>query len=114
MSVPTGSITNPKFPYTFTVPSGVQTVAITLTLDVSGGTYNLNPLYIGVTPGSTHKLKMFSYQSAQEMVFGLECGTHDIAWTMGKVPFREFNSFTCRSISFSPEINTHTPCVTDY
>lgn len=112
MSVPTGSYEG-NLPY-FVIPANVHILALSLTMDVSGGIFTLDPVYIGVTPGSYHKPESFSYEQGPTMVFGVQCSTHDnMGWMMHRVPLREFNSFTYR-ISWSPSINTHTPDVNDY
>ena len=84
------------------MPSGVQTVSLNPTIDVSGGTFTLGPIYIGVTSGSLHKLTSFGYQRGQSMVFGVQCGMHNnMSWAVHSVPFADFNYFTYR-ISWSP------------
>lgn len=112
VSVPTGSYEG-DLPY-FVIPANVHILALSITIDVSGGIFTLDPVYIGVTPGSYHKPESFSYEQGQTMVFGVQCSTHDnMGWMMHRVPLREFNSFTYR-ISWSPEINKKTPTITDY
>ena len=112
VSVPTGSYEG-DLP-NFVIPANVHILALSLTMDVSGGIFTLDPVYIGVTPGSYHKPKSFFHGQGQTMVFGVQCSTHDnMSWMVHGVPLREFNSFTYR-ISWSPEINKKTPTITDY
>lgn len=77
-----------------------------------------DPFYIGVTPGSSHKLKLFVKRvgGGQMLVGGIACGTHDNEWGVYDVApaaeglYRLINY----TISWSPEINAHAPNRSDY
>lgn len=118
VSIPTGSVTitekdNLYSTHTFTVPAGIKVVELRLTEYYS--TYG--PIYIGVTPGSSHNLRLYGRQWSQIRLYGVICGTHhDVEW--GKpIPYPisgGYLRFLNYIISWSPEINTHTPDYTDY
>ena len=82
---------------------------------VNGHTYTLNAVYIGVTPGTLHNLKKYRGGVSQTVLLGVKCGAHDnVTWVMVGIPRTESVEGLDYIISWSPEINTHTPTVTDY
>lgn len=119
VSIPTGSVTITEdkiySTYTFTVPAGIKVVALRLTEYYQ--TYG--PMYIGVTPGSSHNLRLYSHYAvgAQMIAYEVICGTHHNAtWGHAVLCPRVDGGlrFLNYIISWSPEINTHTPDSTDY
>lgn len=125
VSIPTGSINLPSSynqTIDFTVPTGIKVVALYQTLDLSGqvtdnSRHTISTFYIGVTPGSSHKLTNFFQGNPNTMAgthFGVKCGTHNNAWVGEGVPPLVFVVSVKYRISWSPEINTHTPDHTDY
>lgn len=105
VNVPTGEITVGDAA-DFTVPNGVRV------LEVSEN-YSSYSRYVGVTPNTTHHLILGLEEddSGVRMTYRLECSTHHykqyIAWGSSEYSERAV-------IRWSPEINNHTPDVTDY
>lgn len=106
--VPTGSVRLYRGTKTFTVPKGVTVINAVANNEVDGAEW-----YIGVTPMSTHLLKVASYteedpELGEIEILYLNCYTHDaLEWdSVG-----DANYFT---LSWSPEINKQTPDVADY
>lgn len=96
-AIPTGEIT---ITYSdvihFTVPYGVHVLQVS---SMNGHRVN----YIGVTPNYTHVIHVKSYSE----YYSLICSTHnDKQWLTS-----DDKHFT---ILWSPEINKHTPDITDY
>lgn len=109
-SVQTGSIDRLYYdPFKFTVPDGVRILKIDLIVnDVPG-----KPSYVGVTPGSIHELEMEEYAPQITVTYTVKCSTHNKSYIAARFPVAGGPTVTYR-ISWSPEINTHTPDVTDY
>lgn len=110
MSVPTGSIVI-YGRRNFTVPNGVKIIQVSY--DV-GGIIG----YVGVTSGSQHTLESFTGGDAQPTTpHGVVCITHEssennyIEWVCIPLPHEADPEYR---LSWSPEINTHTPNITDY
>ena len=110
--IPTGSVETEYVNdvIDFTVPVGIRV----LKLYYENGSIR----YIGVTPGTIHKLEVTrrhwwtTHQSRWRTVF--TCQTHSKTWyasTPGGVHSVEKAHFT---ISWSPEINKQTPTIKDY
>lgn len=105
VNVPTGEITVGDS-VDFTVPNGVRV------LEVSEN-YSSYSRYVGVTPNTTHHLVLGLEEDdpGVRMTYRLECSTHHykqyIAWTSSEYSERAV-------IRWSPEINNHTPDITDY
>lgn len=105
VNVPTGEITVDDAA-DFTVPNGVRV------LEVSGN-YSSYSRYVGVTPNTTHHLMLGLEEDdpGVRMTYRLKCSTHNykkyITWVSS-----EYSE--CAVIRWSPEINNHTPDVTDY
>lgn len=97
-AIPTGQMSLDRlheFIY-FTVPYGVNVIKVTARHE--GSVH-----YIGVTPNQTHRLVVNIHHQAYE----LQCTTHnDKPWQTSGYP--EF------TLLWSPEINKHTPDITDY
>jgi hypothetical protein len=95
-------------------------IALEVTVDLSGAvtsnsSHTTQTVYIGVTPGSSHKLKQYRRQYSQTMLFGVQCGTHnDVRWVDRGVPITVYIDSVAYRISWSPEINTHIPDIKDY
>lgn len=94
----------------FTVPMGITVLKINYEDDDSQ--------YVGVTPGSTHTLKIYTTEGNEDVLYGVEVYCHDhraywfdIAWQdepyLGKPEASVY-------ISWSPEINKKTPTRKDY
>lgn len=122
VSIPTGSV---DLPYNqtidFTVPTGIKVVALYQTLELGGEVSDNRPItstfYIGVTPGSSHKLTKYIHPTGNMngTFFGVQCGTHNnVRWVDRGVPPLVYVVSLRYRISWSPEINTHTPDRTDY
>lgn len=105
VNVPTGEITVDGA-VDFTVPNGVRV------LEVSEN-YSSYSRYVGVTPNTTHHLVLGLEEKdpGVRMTYCLKCSTHHykqyIAWASSEYSERAV-------IRWSPEINNHTPDVTDY
>lgn len=108
--VPTGSI---EMSYgdsvNFTVPAGVSVLAIT-----TAGAFGKVPIYVGVTPGSVHRFTVtrkhyYVSHGGYPYNYYLKCATHG-----DKVLRSHGRTSSHFTISWSPEINTHTPKATDY
>ena len=105
--VPTGSI---ELSYdggavNFTVPAGVRVLKV-------DNAYHSVIKYVGVTPGSVHKLQVTRHVRGWGHMYRLNCITHDKEYN--GVNGKCFNKDHHFVISWSPEINTHSPDVTDY
>lgn len=97
-AIPTGEVSLEglnKIIY-FTVPYGVNVIKAIARHE--GSVH-----YIGVTPNQTHRIAISRYHNSYE----LECTTHnDKRWQISG-----YSEFT---LLWSPEINKHTPDITDY
>lgn len=123
INIPTGS-TNFNYTGIFTPPPNVKVVKVRL----YGTDYYGNKIdettFVGVTPSREYKLTgelPFERQDEQEMfymdavLYNVVTGTNKLVYWIG---VDEYNAdgadpLSC-TISWSPEINTHTPTVTDY
>ena len=104
--VPTGRVhVGGENIFIFTVPAGIKVIAVmTPTTD-----YGQHPIYIGVIPNSVHKLKWRVKYGVNTDTFYLECLSHNkIQWAVNQ------DYYFDATLYWSPEINTHTPDVTDY
>lgn len=93
----------------FTVPAGVRVLAIT-----TAGAFGKVPKYVGVTPGSVHRFTVtrkhyYRPHGGYPYNYYLKCATHG-----DKVLRSHGRTSSHFTISWSPEINTHTPKATDY
>lgn len=91
------------------IPLGVNVVKCEV--DGISGT----DIYVGVSPGLSHLLKNVIADNPMlpDITSRIVCDSHGgIEWCKWQIP-REYIRITC-VISWSPEINTHTPTVTDY
>ena len=95
----------------FTVPNGVKIIQVSY----DGSDKAIS--YVGVTSGSQHTLESFTGADAQPITpHGVWCITHKISgeykyWGFVRLPYEVDPKYR---LSWSPEINTHTPDVTDY
>lgn len=105
---PTGSVTIPfNDSLRVNIPLGVNVVKCEL-----GGKSGTD-IYVGVSPNSSHMLYNVIHDNSQLPVImnKIDCDSHGgIEWCKWQTP-REDIRWT---ISWSPEINTHTPDITDY
>lgn len=105
VDVPTGSVTL-SFNMDFTVPAGVNVIKVN---PQGSGRY---VSYVGVTPGTKHHLQPFVGHSQGMVGYGIKCTSHqDKYWIIFTIPAEVDIKYT---LSWSPEINTHTPKVNDY
>lgn len=86
---------------TFTVPTGIKVIEVKYKSPL--GEQHIMTKYIGVTPRATHSL---AWVQAALKFRKLQCATHSIAWAS--------TALHDVTLSWSPEINKHTPTVTDY
>lgn len=101
-AISTGSMTVPyKTNVTFTIPTGIKVIKVEHKQPL--GDQNIITNYIGVTPGATHSLEWIK---GILKFLHLQCATHSIEWTNSTL----FDV----TLSWSPEINKHTPNITDY
>ena len=97
---------------TFTVPMGITVLEIEYDPTLSGNNY------VGVTPGSTHKLTIESAEGATDSPYyvGVYCDTHSKYW--GEFTWRDDPDLgdpdTTVTIRWSPEINKKSLTRTDY
>lgn len=89
----------------FTVPAGVRVLKV-------DNAHHGVVTYVGVTPGSVHNLKVTASRSGVFRNYRLACMTHNKGYN--NVNGQCFNEDHHFFISWSPEINTHTPNNTDY
>ena len=104
VNVPTGGIAVVGED-SFTVPSGIHVIEICSDLD---------PVYVGVTPNTTHSVFIqvnLSRHVRYHITIG--CTSHNKIYTTGYIPFKKKLDDTM-FINWSPEINKKTPTVTDY
>ena len=118
VSIPTGSIDiqEDETPLNFTVPTGITVLKVELWV---GSNSNSKIAYVGVTPGSVHTI-MLQHGNSQLPVIphAVVCTTHrhpnnNPITVYVVIGIQDYQPMTAR-ISWSPEINTHTPTVTDY
>lgn len=105
---PTGSIII-QGSDSFTVPQGVTVIYIT---------GEFNAVYVGVTPNTTHEI-IVKLNEVRENIFRVivGCTSHKITYVtdMNQIQDGDDHSYLANiRISWSPEINTHTPDVKDY
>ena len=106
VNVPTGTVLFQGG--NFTVPSGITVLKIS---------YGDDTQYVGVTPGSTHTLEVWTGEEAEGVyyvdVFCYNDRTYWFQTFWNDEPYLGDPDASV-DISWSPEINTHTPDVTDY
>lgn len=123
VSIPTGSI---NFNYTgvFTPQKNVKVVKVRLYgIDYYGNKID-ETTFVGVTPSREYRLTgELPYKRSDEqeifymdaVLYNVVTGTNKLVYWIGETEYNadgaDLLSFT---ISWSPEINTHTPNVTDY
>ena len=112
--IPTGSI-EVKYQdgeINFTVPVGIHVLKVELTVNTK-----LKPTYVGVTPGTIHKLKVTRSRipSTHQLIHTahIGCTTHKKKYYL-KRPWNVNLNNSRFTISWSPEINKQTPGVKDY
>lgn len=97
---------------TFTVPMGITVLEIEYDTEVSGNEY------VGVTPGSTHKLTIESEEGTESSNYyvSVYCDTHSKYWGMFEWADEPYLGVPEDSviIRWSPEINKKSPTFTDY
>lgn len=112
--IPTGSIemeNDEGLTYTlFTVPAGIRVLKVE-------NSYHGIIKYVGVTPGSVHNLNVERYSHNKYHHVSLYC--YRLICVSHSKKYNDVNNNCSNSrhsfrISWSPEINTHTPDVTDY
>lgn len=111
--IPTGSI---EVSYkggaiNFTVPAGIHVLKVVFA-------YNTKPTYVGVTPGTIHKLKVTRVHinsTHQAFIYTtyIVCRTHTKKY-YSKHLWNVSQDRARFTISWSPEINKETPTVKDY
>lgn len=110
--IPTGSI---EVSYkggaiNFTVPAGIHVLKVVFA-------HNTKPTYVGVTPGTIHKLKVTRSRIPSTHQFihtaHIVCTTHTKKY-YSKRPWNVSQDRSRFTISWSPEINKETPTVKDY
>lgn len=97
---------------TFTVPSGITVLEIEYDTEVSGNEY------VGVTPGSTHKITIESEEGTDSSPYYVHayCDTHREYWGSFEWIDEPYLGVPNDSviIRWSPEINKKSPTRTDY
>lgn len=97
---------------TFTVPSGITVLEIEYDTEVSGNEY------VGVTPGSTHKIQIESDEGTDSSPYYVDvyCDTHREYWGSFEWIDEPYLGVPSDSviIRWSPEINKKSPTRTDY
>lgn len=97
---------------TFTVPMGITVLEIEYDTEVSGNEY------VGVTPGSTHKLTIEAEEGTDSSYYyvSIYCDTHSEYWGMFEWQDEPYLGVPNDSviIRWSPEINKKSPTRTDY
>lgn len=88
----------------FIVPSGVHVIKVNCD--------QVDTVYVGVTPNTTHHIDIYIDEDPYLEVFDwlVECVAHNKVY----IDNNGNNDSGIVDISWSPEINTHTPDVTDY
>ena len=113
--IPTGSIevTYKGSEITFTVPVGIHVLKVELTVYTRS-----KPTYVGVTPGTIHKLKVTRSRihSTHQLIWTahIGCTTHKKNYYIRRRPSNVSVNNSRFTISWSPEINKQTPTTTDY
>lgn len=123
VSIPTGS-TNFNYRGIFTPPPNVKVVKVRLYGVDNYGNKIDETTFVGVTPSREYRLTgELPYERPDEqeifymdaVLYSVVTGTNKLIYWIGVDEYNADNadplSFT---ISWSPEINTHTPTVTDY
>lgn len=108
---PTGYITIDRFD-TFTVPMGITVLEVEYASDLAPNEY------VGVTPGSTHKITIEADEGTDSTPYyaAAYCDTHSEYWGTFEwidEPYLGVPDATV-IIRWSPEINKKTPTRTDY
>lgn len=86
--------------YTLIVPAGVKVIR------VQNSDTDSKPSYVGVTPNSKHTLFAYRHRPHTTYYYYVRCTSHDnLHWASGGGR---------RQLRWSPEINKHTPNITDY
>lgn len=94
----------------FTVPDGVRVIKACMY-----GWPDYYASYVGVTQGSQHTFKIKKISIAEGIDYRLVCIQHlgDVEWDSIRIgedePTKGFYK-----LEWSPEINMHTPTITDY
>ena len=112
-SVPTGEMAIYSTT-TLHIPNGVKVVEVTSNYPrINGGN---SGIYIGVSENADYTLEVIQHQQIADYFCLLCNGESNKTWYMiGRHPVSTINSKTPRyTISWSKEINTHTPDVEDY
>lgn len=123
INIPTGS-TNFNYTGIFTPPKNVKVVKVRLYgIDYYGNEID-ETTFVGVTPSREYRLTgelPYERQDEQEIfymdavLYNVVTGVNKLVYWIGETEYNADGadplSFT---ISWSPEINTHTPTVTDY
>lgn len=89
------------------IPEGVKVIKLT------GGR---NTAYVGVTPGTAHVLfhDTEEVNGAARILHSVWCNTHSGTGVLLRWLTKEADGDEAVTIAWSPEINNHTPDVTDY
>lgn len=92
---------------TFTVPMGITV------LEIEYDTNVCNNEYVGVTPGSTHKITIDANEGTDYSPYAVivYCATHSECWGVFILWDEPDDSVIIR---WSPEINKKSPTITDY
>lgn len=97
---------------TFTVPMGITVLELEYDTEVSDN------VYVGVTPGSTHKLLIDTAEGTEETQYSVDvfCDTHKKLWGNFSWWGEPYLGSPSESviIRWSPEINKKSPTRTDY
>ena len=119
VSVPIGSV---DFTYIgeFTIPQGIHIVKARLYgMDDYGNKYDITK-FVAVTPNKTYRLQgelPYEWPDNQEKFYGdplLLNRDNFVCWVGSADVYLDSADSLRFTISWSPEINTHTPNVTDY
>lgn len=110
-------------------PTGSETIPLTIPLDsaktlfINSGTKVLKVTlmgvtkYIGVSEGKYYNAQWISQRAGQNLLFALRNQDTGVIWGSGGMPWSAYGSNAysiSATVSWSSEINTHTPDVEDY
>lgn len=93
----------------FTVPTGVTVIKVRHS--------DLGVAYVGVTPNTKHSLHLdWDMSRPQHYDTYIRCDSHDVTYLTDflMMEFDDQEPSLSFYVDWSPEINTHTPDVTDY
>lgn len=93
----------------FTVPTGVTVIKVSH--------HDLGVAYVGVTPNTKHSLHLdWDMNRPQHYNTYIRCDSHDVTYLIDYITteFEDQEPSLIFDVDWSPEINTHTPDVTDY